>query len=475
MPALSDTLWPGRDEAEVPVRLLLSCAGAAALGAAVVGTEHPGSGIALVGVVVLVLALAAPRTRPSTTQLLAAAGAVALLGVSAVRAAEWLDVLCLLGAVGLGSVAVLQGRSWTGVTLGALAPFAVCSELPVWVRRGLPETSPVAVRPRAVGVVGLTSLLVLVFGALFSAADPAYAALVGGVVPDTDFPGLVNRVAVLGVVFLAALTATALGLFPAQVDALAPQPARPVRRVEWLAPLVAVDVVFVSFVLVQLAVLFGGHRHVLETRGLSYAEYARHGFWELLVVTLLTLAVVAAAVRWAPRETPRDRLLLRVLVGVLCTTTLVVVASAVHRMSLYEQAFGYTRLRLVVEVTELALGGVLLLVLLAGVRLTGSWLPRSVVALAALSLLGLAVLNPDGYVASRNVDRFAKTGQLDPSYLAGLSADAVPALLRLPVRQRSCLLEVHAARLELVTDHWYDGNLARRHARSLLRDQAGKC
>jgi hypothetical protein len=475
MPALTDTLWPDRSEARLPVPLLLACAGAAVLGAAVVSTDRIGSGLSLVGVVVLATALAVPRARPSATQVVTAAGAVALLGVSAVRAAEWLDVLCLLGAIGLGSLALLQGRSWTGVLLGVLAPFAVCSELPAWVRRGLPALSPVAVRPRALGVVGLTSLLVLVFAALFSAADPAYAALVGGVVPDTDLGGLVNRGVVLGLVLVAALSAAALGLHPAQVDALAPAPARPVRRVEWLAPLVAVDVVFVSFVLVQLAVLFGGNRHVLQTRGLSYAEYARHGFWELLVVTLLTLAVVAAAVRWAPRESARDRLLLRVLVGVLCVTTLVVVASALHRMSLYEQAFGYTRLRLVVQVTELALGAVLLLVLLAGVRLSGSWLPRGVVALAAVSLLGLAVLDPDGWIAARNVDRYERTGQLDPSYLASLSADAVPALLRLPQKERSCVLQRQAARLQQVQDHWYDGNLARRHARALLRDQVVGC
>jgi hypothetical protein len=475
MPTLSDVLWPDRSEARIPPRLLLGCAGAAVLGAALVSTDRLGSGIALVGTVVLVMALAGTRTRLSTTQLLSTAGAVALLAVSAFRAAEWLDVLCLLGAVGLGSLAVLEGRTWTGVALGPLAPFAVCSELPAWVRRGLPTGRPAPVRPRALGVAGLTTLLVLVFGALFSAADPAYAALVGGVVPDTDLGGLVDRAFVVVLVFLAALTATSLGRFPAEVDALAPRPGRPARRLEWLPPLVAVDVVFASFVLVQLAVLFGGNRHVLETQGLSYAEYARHGFWELLVVTLLTLVVVAGAVRWAPRETARDRVLLRGLVGALCATTLVVVASAVHRMSLYEQAFGYTRLRLVVEVTELALGGVLVLVLLAGVRLSGRWLPRSVVALATVALLGLAVLNPDGWIAARNIDRYEDTGRLDPSYLAGLSADAVPALLRLPQRVRGCVLVAHAARLDEVTDHWYDGNVARHRARQLLGDEPVGC
>ena len=43
--------------------------------------------------------------------------------------------------------------------------------------------------------------------------------------------------------------------------------------------------------------------YVLRTAGLTYAEYARGGFWQLLVVTGLTLAVIAVAARKAPRET----------------------------------------------------------------------------------------------------------------------------------------------------------------------------
>ena len=79
--------------------------------------------------------------------------------------------------------------------------------------------------------------------------------------------------------------------------------------VEWLVPIVVLDALFLTFVTVQLTVLFGGHRHVLGTEGLTYAEYARSGFGQLVVVTLLTLSVVAATVRFAPRHsraaTPR--------------------------------------------------------------------------------------------------------------------------------------------------------------------------
>src|SRR6185295_1110897 len=93
-----------------------------------------------------------------------------------------------------------------------------------------------------------------------------------------------------------ALSAAFLGAAPPAWDVLAPPPARPVRMAEWVVPIAVLDALFLSFVTIQLTVLFGGHRHVLDTAGLTYAEYARNGFGQLVVVTLLTLSVVAATV-----------------------------------------------------------------------------------------------------------------------------------------------------------------------------------
>ena len=245
----------------------------------------------------------------------------------------------------------------------------------------------------------------------------------------------------MGVLFTGlALTVAFLGAAPPRWDVLAPGAARPVRPVEWVIPITVLIGLFVTFVAVQVSVLLGGDDYVLRTAGLTYAEHARSGFGQLVVVTLLTLAVVAAAVRWAPRETAGQRRLLRVLLGALCLLALAVVVSALHRLHLYEEAFGFTRLRLFMNVFEGWLGLLLVLVLLAGVRLRATWLPGAVVATAAAALLGLAAINADGFVADRNVARFEATGKLDTAYLQGLSADAVPAIDRLPEPLRSCVL-----------------------------------
>lgn len=144
-----------------------------------------------------------------------------------------------------------------------------------------------------------------------------------------------------------------------------------------------------------------------------------------------------------------------------------VVSSALHRMSLYQNAFGFTRLRLGVSVVELWLGAVFVLLLVAGIRMRGRLLPRVVLASGVVALLAFAALNPDGYVADRNVDRYDRTGAIDVGYLRGLSVDAVPALDRLPEPVRSCAL----AGSSVPADAWHELNLGRVRAREILRER----
>ena len=171
--------------------------------------------------------------------------------------------------------------------------------------------------------------------------------------------------------------------------------------------------------LVQLTVLFGGSRHVLETAGLTYAEYARQGFWQLLAVSALALVVLAFAARTARYETTARTGFSCARCSESCArSSMVVVVSAVHRMWTYEQAYGFTELRVFVTTVELWLGSIFVLVAIAGVRLRPTrWLPQAVLATGVIALLSLAVLNPDRFVAERNIDRYYETGRIDVGYL----------------------------------------------------------
>ena len=144
--------------------------------------------------------------------------------------------------------------------------------------------------------------------------------------------------------------------------------------------------------------------------------------------------------------------------------TLVVVGSALHRMDLYQDAYGFTRLRLLVDAFEAWLGLVVVAVLVAGVRLRGWWLPRLALISGSALLLALALANPDAWIARHNLDRYETTGRVDWSYLQGLSADATPTLAGLSGAQRACAL----GEASLDPDGWAGWNLGRALARRAL-------
>jgi hypothetical protein len=255
---------------------------------------------------------------------------------------------------------------------------------------------------------------------------------------------------------------------PSTLGEITAKSAKSVRRLEWAVPVGAVLIAFGAFVAVQVTVLFGDRDYVMRTVGLTFAQYARKGFWQLLVVTLLTLVVMAVAVRVAPRAGRGDRILLRVLLGALATGALVVVTSALWRMSVYEEAYGFTRLRVFVSAFEIWLGALFVLMLIAGVRLRAKWLAQAVVAAWVLTLIGLAVLNPDRFIAEQNINRYHRGAHLDVPYLSTLSSDAAPALDRLTGSMRTCALSGIANELRTEPDDWRSYNVARTTAAPIV-------
>lgn len=477
--------WPGPSGGASPVAVGATVAGAA-VAAASLPLDRPGLGW-FIGGAAGAVALAtvawsvsrsgvtgAPereRTRIRVTQWIWATLTVALLGVGTLRAAGWLFVLCLLTAATTACLTVSGGRSLRGLLVGlVLPPAAAVRSLP-WAARGLARLGQRRGGGSAIRIIataGVSVGLLVVFGALFASADVAFADLLGRALPEIG-PSTYFRVVLLFPLLALGLIGGAfLVAAPPDLTGLEAPTTRRVRRWEWAVPLALLDLLFAAFVLVQITVLFGGAAHVLDESGPTFAEYARSGFWQLLLVTALTLLVLGAAARWAPRDMRIDRTLIRVLLGGLALLTLVIVASATYRMHVYQQAYGFTRLRILVTACELWLGLVFTLVLVAGVRLRAAWLPRLVVGSAVVALLGLAGLNPDRFIAERNIDRYEAIERIDVGYLSGLSADAVPALDRLPAQLRDCALAEVAADLADAPDDWRGWNLARAQARDIL-------
>jgi hypothetical protein len=400
--------------------------------AAVVLVGRPaGLGVTVVAIALLAVA-ARPRDRWGIAFWLLA---VALAAVATVRAAGWIVWPSLVTACALASLAAAGGAAWWPVAAGIGRVGRLDRGLELLAR-----TTPVPRRAPLVGA-GMAVVLLGVFVPLFATADAAFAHLLGELVPDQAIDHPAGRAAT----WAAVVGIGGALLWAGRASEVAPTaPAgRRLGRTESIVPLVALIALFAVFVALQLTALYAGNDYVVRTAGLTYAEYAREGFAQLLAAAALTLAVIAAAARWAPVN--------RLLLGVLCLLTLVVLASALTRLGYYMDAYGYTRLRLSAHAAILWLGGVFALLLIAGAARRMGWLPRATVALTGAAVLAFAISNPDRRVAERNLDR---DGPVDERVLRELSADAAPAL---PCR--------------LVTEPEPDGLIAFNVGRARARDR----
>ncbi|MGA9191852.1 MAG: DUF4173 domain-containing protein [Anaerolineales bacterium] len=217
----------------------------------------------------------------------------------------------------------------------------------------------------------------------------------------------------------------------------------------------AVDLLFGLFVVVQLRYFFGGEANITAA-GYTYAEYARRGFAELVFLALLTLGMILALGAWTRRERRSHVQSFNGLSGLLVLLTGVILTSAFMRLLLYEEAYGFSRLRTYTHVAILWMG-VLFLAFL-GLLLAGRL--RAFAVACAVGAIGfcltLNLLNVDAFIVRQNFANPSRAGELDAGYLATLSADAVPALVsrldQLPPDARDDLLPGMACGLQALRD-----------------------
>jgi hypothetical protein len=193
-----------------------------------------------------------------------------------------------------------------------------------------------------------------------------------------------------------------------------------------------VDLLFALFVGLQFAYLFGA-RDTLAAAGLTYSDYARRGFFELVAAAALAGGLIAALDRAIE---PRARWFVGLALA-LVSLTAIVLASAALRLRLYQEAYGWTELRFYVyaAIGWLGLGLASAAVLLLRDRMGG--LGHALAGSAMIVALAANLIGPTAYVAARNVERAldpslvpagGRTG-FDASYGAALGDDAIPALV----------------------------------------------
>jgi hypothetical protein len=434
--------------------------------------------------------------------------ALGLAAFVAVRADPFLVFVDTLLALGLGAAAVaaIGGATVTRRSLGGLA--WVAAHGAALALNGASEPI-IAARPargvdafrRRLGHVApyvrglaLAIPLIAIFAALFSAADAVFSRALSDVFAiDLDLgevPARLFLAAVIAWPTAGLLVAVARQVFPPEprsLGAASISPSLTLRRLgstEASVVLLGVDLLFLGFVALQVAYLFGG-RDTLAATGYTYSEYARRGFFELLAVAFLSGGLIAGLEIVVSRRSRAYVLSAVALAGL----TLVVLASATLRLKLYQDAYGWTELRFYVyaAIAWLGLGAVAT----AGLLLAGRtrWLAHVLGILAVVVWLGINAVGPQGFVARQSLARaidpsmVAPVGQtgLDAWYLASLGDDAIPIMVEavryvdtnnVPVLDRQIRDRDQALRQSEVTA-WPAWNLARQRAREAIASYLG--
>ncbi|HHY73285.1 MAG TPA: DUF4173 domain-containing protein [Bacillus bacterium] len=232
-----------------------------------------------------------------------------------------------------------------------------------------------------------------------------------------------------------------------------------------LTILLLLDLVYILFVVVQFKYFFSG---TLED-GYTYAEYARRGFFELLFVTMINLTVTITVIYSTKIVQGLLKKTIRFALAVLVLSSGVILISAFMRMMMYEDAYGFTFLRVLVH------SFMIFLMVILAYTLVKIWLEQLSLfhfyfIAALIYYVGINFINLDSIVVKQNITRYEETGKIDINYLNSLSSTGILGLIELYEKNphvqglEELLQQRKQEKKWLKSEAWQSYNLAKNRA-----------
>ena len=324
----------------------------------------------------------------------------------------------------------------------------------------------------------MASPVMVVFLLLFSSADLIFHKYVSDLISINIEPEIVFRSILVLIATLVYIGAYSYIFRKKENQIAAQQNSKDhgVGHIENSILLGSVNVLFFVFVFIQLTYLFGGESNI-SAQGFTYAEYARRGFFELIAVAIIALLLLLTTEKYVIKKDTDHALGFKILSTALVAQIILIMASAFTRLSLYEQAYGFTTLRLYSHafIVLLAVFFCLLLYKIYKDKRENTFAFRVFISII-LFLVVINFLNPDKFIARRNIERFATTGRLDIYYLSRLSSDAIPDTIKVLNISNEDLSKGFARELYLRTQNgdsayfskWQSLNISRMRADTII-------
>jgi two-component system sensor histidine kinase BaeS len=470
-------------------RLWATAAAVAALGAWVMFDARPGlnwllwTGAAATGLTALHRDRHAQRNGYVVPSLGVAATLIA--GAAAVTASALLHVAIFASVVILLAMQMLLAadpslRRITARFAATAPPVALRRAVPHALRRAVEATGHIrSTRARAwVRGLALTLPVLFVFALLLAEADPTFARWRDPLDAFFSTWEFLPRV-----IFFTALLGLVVGAYGyALTDAAPPLATTEREPVRWLGStervmlLAAVTALLWLFLALQIGYLFGTQPNA-ATSDMTFAEYARRGFGELTVVASASALLVLFSEQYGQRDghaRPAQLVVYSLVVAVL-----LLLASAFHRVLLYEAAYGFTTARLYAQAYMMVVAAALVRLAVEVAHTLGTGrLFRRTAAVGTVLFVALLYVNHEAWIAQRNIERFSSTGKLDIAYLTReLSPDALPTIVdqlaSLPeptqAELRAAIRKRYATGPTLAHGRWFEWNRSRIRARTAQR------
>lgn len=190
--------------------------------------------------------------------------------------------------------------------------------------------------------------------------------------------------------------------------------------------LVLLNAVYLLFMVIQFKYFF--NEGLLS--GYTYAEYARRGFFELIVVTLINWSILISFLKLVREERKGMKLALKLMYSLLVVASTVMLTSAYERLTLYENAYGFTLDRV------LAHAVMLFLIVVFGYMFIRIWLEQLSILhfyliIGLIFYTGINTISLEKIVVNNNLERYEETGKIDIDYLNQLSYTGLDGLIDL--------------------------------------------
>jgi hypothetical protein len=206
-----------------------------------------------------------------------------------------------------------------------------------------------------------------------------------------------------------------------------------INFIESSTVLILIELLFLSFIIIQFFYLFGGKDYVWGIEEyITYSQYAKKGFYELIAASIISFFLIYGLDKSSFRKNLKEKKIFKILSTVLILEMSVIIYSAWTRMAVYVDGYGLTFSRFLVFAFLLWIFSVFLIFLSKKIfqEKKEAVFLFFIFCLSIIFWTGINLINPDAFIAKENIKRLGQKIELDPFYLSRLSVDAMPETVK---------------------------------------------